>query len=67
MSAFKLNDEIQFSVMTPDGWVSGIGRIAAIFPAAHSNWLHVLQPGGTVRMIFEANAKIELTRLQAAA
>lgn len=67
MSALKPNDEIEFCVMTPTGWVSGTGRIAAVFPAADSNWLHVIQPGGTVRMIFEANAKIEVKRLRAAA
>jgi hypothetical protein len=67
MSALKLNDEIEFCVMTPDGWVKGVGRVAAIFPAGDSNWLHVIQPGGSVRMIFEGNAKIEVRPLRSAA
>ena len=55
-----INDQIQFVTMTPDGPVRGAGKVAAIYPAGKSHWLHVLQESGTVRMMFEATTKIEV-------
>lgn len=65
-SAFKLNDEIDFTVMAPDGKISGTGKVIGVFPAGTSNWLHVMQPGGQVRMVFEAKAEIRVRELEAA-
>ncbi len=65
-STFKINDEITFSAMTPDGRIHGSGKIVAIFPGARSYWLHVLQPEGTIRMLFEATANIQIQEAQAA-
>lgn len=67
MSAFKLNDEITFSTMTPDGLMSGTGRIIGVFPSGNSFWLHIMQPGGKVRLLFQGNAHIELRNIAAAA
>lgn len=65
-SAFKLNDEITFSTMTPDGRIQGSGKIVAIYAGGRSYWLHVLQPEGTIRMLFEATTDIQLRATEAA-
>lgn len=65
-SAFKVGDEIEFTVQAPEGKIAGNGKIAAIFAAGTSYWLHVLQPDNTVRMIFEAKADIKLRELEPA-
>ncbi len=66
MSAFQVNDCIRFSMMTPDGRLGGRGRIAKIFPAGNSYWLHVLQDDGLTRMVFEATTNIERLEMEAA-
>lgn len=64
--AFKTNDEVAFSTMTPDGRIAGTGRIVAIFAGGRSFWLHVLQPDGTVRMLFEATTSIQVREAEPA-
>lgn len=66
MSAFCVNDCIRFSTLTPDGRLVGHGRIAKIFPAGNSFWLHVQQDNGQVRMIFEATTQVERLELEVA-
>lgn len=60
MTALHVNDRIHFETATPMGLVSGDGMIANIFPVGCSAWIHVLQAGGAVRMLFEATSKIEI-------
>ncbi len=66
MSAFRLNDHVRFSTMTPEGRLFGYGRIAKIFPAGNSHWLHVEQDDGSMRMLFEATSTIESIELETA-
>ncbi len=66
VSAFQVNDCIHFSMMTPDGRLGGRGRIAKIFPAGNSYWLHVLQDDGLTRMVFEATTTIERLEIESA-
>ena len=60
MTELHVNDRIHFETATPMGLVSGDGKIANIFPVGCSAWIHVLQAGGAVRMLFEATSKIEV-------
>lgn len=60
MTALHVNDRIHFETATPTGVVSGDGRIANIFPVGRSAWIHVVQAGGVVRMLFEATSKIDV-------
>lgn len=66
MTPLHVNDRIHFETVTPAGLVSGDGRIANIFPVGQSAWIHVLQAGGAVRMLFEATSKIEVHEGEAA-
>lgn len=66
MSAFRVDDHIRFTTMTPDGRLVGQGRISKIFPAGNSFWLHVDIGEGQTRMLYEATAKVEHLELEPA-
>lgn len=66
MSAFKIQDHVQFRTITPDGPFSGRGQIVKIFPAGQSHWLHIKQEDGSVRMLLEATTDINVLELEAA-
>lgn len=66
MSVLHVDDQVQFRTMTPDGPLSGTGRIIKIFPAGQSCWLHVRQEDGHIRMLYEATATVDVVDLEAA-
>jgi hypothetical protein len=60
MSIYRLNDHIRCRLQTPDGPKTITGEIIKIFPGGSSYWLHVRQADGSVRMLFEATAEIQV-------
>lgn len=66
MSQFRINDHVQFRVMTAEGALKGAGQIIKIFPGGQSYWLHVRQDDGAVRMLFEATTQVERLEAEAA-
>jgi hypothetical protein len=64
MSAFHIDDYVRFRIINAEGPLAGMGRIIKIFPAGQSYWLHVRQDDGSVRMLFEATSKIDVTELE---
>lgn len=66
MNVLHVNDQIHFETVTPTGLISGDGTIANIFPVGCSAWIHVLQAGGAVRMLFEATSKIDVLEAESA-
>ena len=66
MSAFRINDQIRFRTLTPDGPYIGTGQVIKVLPGGLSHWLHVRQGDGNIRMLFEATTQIEVLELEAA-
>jgi hypothetical protein len=66
MSAFRIEDHVRCRMITPDGPLSITGQIIRIFPAGQSNWLHIRQDDGAVRMIYEATSQIDALELESA-
>jgi hypothetical protein len=66
MSAFRINDQIRFRTLTPDGPYASTGQVIKILPGGESHWLHVRQDDGNVRMLFEATTQIDVLELEAA-
>ena len=66
MSQFQINDHVRFRVMTAEGALTGNGQIIKMFPAGQSQWLHVRQDDGAVRMLYESTSQLERLELEAA-
>ncbi len=66
MSAFKVQDHVQFRTLTPDGPMTGSGQIVKIFPTGQSHWLHIKQVDGSVRMLLEATTTVDVLELEPA-